>query len=91
MSSGEFQQGKTATGSTPRIVGMRVVPVAASDSMLLSLSGAHAPLITRNIVVLTDSEGRTGLGETPGGERVLQIPVEPGVRCLVYLAHSRRR
>ena len=39
---------------TPRITGMRVVPVAGRDSMLLNLSGAHAPFFTRNVVILTD-------------------------------------
>ena len=51
---------------------MRVVPVAGQDSMLLNLSGAHAPLFTRNIVILTDSSGHTGLGEVPGGEAIAQ-------------------
>lgn len=55
---------------TPVIRDMRVVPVAGRDSMLLNLSGAHAPYFTRNVVVLTDSAGRTGLGEVPGGEAI---------------------
>ncbi|WP_330172306.1 glucarate dehydratase [Streptomyces sp. NBC_01498] len=55
---------------TPSVVAVRVVPVAGEDSMLLNLSGAHAPHFTRNLVVLTDSEGRTGVGEVPGGERI---------------------
>ena len=42
---------------------MRVVPVAGRDSMLLNLSGAHGPYFTRNIVLLKDSAGRTGVGE----------------------------
>jgi glucarate dehydratase len=54
----------------PAVTGMRVVPVAGEDSMLLNLSGAHAPLFTRNIVVVTDSLGNTGLGEVPGGEAI---------------------
>jgi glucarate dehydratase len=49
---------------------MRVVPVAGEDSMLLNLSGVHGPLFTRNIVILTDSLGHTGLGEVPGGEAI---------------------
>ncbi|MEO7223706.1 MAG: enolase C-terminal domain-like protein [Devosia sp.] len=56
--------------ATPVITGLRVVPVAGQDSMLLNLSGAHAPLFTRNIVIVTDSAGRTGLGEVPGGEAI---------------------
>lgn len=61
---------------TPRIVDLKVVPVAGHDSMLLNLSGAHAPLFTRNIVILTDSSGRTGLGEVPGGEAIRQTLLE---------------
>jgi glucarate dehydratase len=38
--------------------------------MLLNLSGAHGPFFTRNIVILTDSAGNTGLGEVPGGEAI---------------------
>jgi glucarate dehydratase len=49
---------------------MRVVPVAGQDSMLLNLSGAHGPYFTRNIVILEDDEGRTGIGEVPGGEQI---------------------
>jgi glucarate dehydratase len=56
--------------ASPVVTGMRVVPVAGHDSMLLNLSGAHAPLFTRNIVILTDSLGNTGLGEVPGGEAI---------------------
>ena len=57
---------------TPKIVSMQVIPVAGRDSMLLNLSGAHAPFFTRNIVVMTDSNGNTGLGEVPGGEKIRQ-------------------
>ena len=57
---------------TPTIAEMRVIPVAGHDSMLLNLSGAHGPFFTRNIVVLKDSAGRTGVGEVPGGERIRQ-------------------
>ncbi len=49
---------------------MRVIPVAGHDSMLLNLSGAHAPLFVRTIVILEDSAGRVGVGEVPGGERI---------------------
>jgi glucarate dehydratase len=52
---------------------MRVIPVAGRDSMLLNLSGAHAPFFTRNVVVLTDDAGHTGAGEVPGGEKIRQV------------------
>jgi glucarate dehydratase len=60
------------TPSTPVITRMQVIPVAGHDGMLLNLSGAHGPFFTRNIVILTDSAGRTGLGEVPGGEKICQ-------------------
>ncbi|WP_395686280.1 glucarate dehydratase [Caenimonas koreensis] len=58
--------------STPRITGLRVIPVAGRDSMLLNLSGAHGPFFTRNLLLLTDSSGRVGVGEVPGGEKIRQ-------------------
>ena len=56
----------------PVITALRVIPVAGRDSMLLNLSGAHAPFFTRNLLILTDSAGRTGVGEVPGGEKIRQ-------------------
>lgn len=60
------------TQSSPVISGMKVIPVAGHDSMLLNIGGAHGPFFTRNIVVLTDSAGHTGVGEAPGGETIYQ-------------------
>jgi glucarate dehydratase len=60
------------THDTPKVTAMRVIPVAGRDSMLLNLSGAHAPFFTRNLLVLTDNAGRTGVGEVPGGEKIRQ-------------------
>ena len=57
---------------TPRVTAMRVIPVAGHDSMLLNLSGAHGPFFTRNVVVLQDNAGHTGVGEVPGGEAIRQ-------------------
>ncbi|MFJ5644816.1 enolase C-terminal domain-like protein [Streptomyces sp. NPDC093223] len=54
----------------PVVTRFSVYPVAGRDSMLLNLSGAHAPYFTRNVLVVEDSEGRTGLGEVPGGEAI---------------------
>ena len=64
--------------STPRIHSLRVIPVAGRDSMLLNLSGAHAPFFTRNLLILTDSAGRTGVGEVPGGEKIRQTLEDAG-------------
>jgi glucarate dehydratase len=56
--------------STPVISSLKVIPVAGRDSMLLNLSGAHAPFFTRNIIILKDSSGNEGIGEVPGGEKI---------------------
>jgi len=77
------------TTGTPAITDMQVIPVAGQDSMLLNLSGAHGPLFTRNVVILRDSAGRTGVGEVPGGERIRQTledsrPLVVGARLGEY-------
>jgi glucarate dehydratase len=56
--------------STPTVTDLQVIPVAGRDSMLLNLSGAHGPYFTRNLLILTDSAGRRGVGEVPGGEKI---------------------
>ncbi len=61
---------KPSAAATPRITRVQVIPVAGHDGMLLNLSGAHGPFFTRNLLVLTDSSGRTGVGEVPGGEKI---------------------
>ena len=66
------------SSNAPVITSLRVVPVAGQDSMLLNLSGAHGPWFTRNIVILTDSAGNTGLGEVPGGEKIRQTIEDAG-------------
>jgi len=59
-----------AIGGAPIVTEMQVVPVAGYDSMLLNLCGAHAPFFTRNIVILKDSAGNTGVGEVPGCDSI---------------------
>ena len=56
--------------SSPVITQLRVIPVAGHDSMLMNLSGAHGAFFTRNLLILTDNAGRTGIGEVPGGEKI---------------------
>ncbi|MDC7229463.1 MAG: enolase C-terminal domain-like protein [Sphaerochaetaceae bacterium] len=73
----------------PYIQKMEVFPVAGKDSMLLNLSGAHAPYFTRNIVILTDSQGNTGVGEVPGGQKITKAledvkPVVEGSKISEY-------
>ena len=62
----------TSVRGAPVVTALRVIPVAGHDGMLMNLSGAHAPFFTRNIVILTDSSGNTGVGEVPGGEKIRQ-------------------
>ncbi len=56
--------------ASPVVTALRVIPVAGHDSMLMNLSGAHGAFFTRNLLVLTDSAGHTGVGEVPGGENI---------------------
>ena len=59
----------------PTVTEMRVIPVAGRDSMLLNLSGAHAPFFTRNVIILKDNAGHTGVGEVPGVK--VPFPLHP--------------
>lgn len=75
--------------TAPTITEMLVIPVAGRDSMLLNLSGAHAPFFTRNLLVLRDSAGNEGVGEVPGGEKIRQtledaIPLVVGKTAAEY-------
>ena len=63
---------KGALRESPLVTEMSVIPVAGHDSMLLNLSGAHGPFFTRNVVILKDNAGNTGVGEVPGGARIRQ-------------------
>ena len=89
-----------STNGTPVVTGMQVIPVAGYDSMLLSLSGCHAPLFARNIVLITDSAGHTGIGETHGGDKitaalesykelVIGRPIGQWRRIVYELGHGR--
>ena len=57
----------------PTIEKVEVYPVAGYDSMLLNLSGAHGPYFTRNVVILTDSEGVEGISEVPGSTKITEV------------------
>ena len=75
---------------SPRVTGMRVIPVAGFDSMLLNLSGAHAPHFTRNIVLLDDNAGHCGVGEVPGGEAIRAVLEESRPLVLNAMLGSRQ-
>lgn len=81
--------------SSPRVTMMRVIPVAAPDSMLLNIAGAHAPLVARNVVVMTDSAGNTGLGEVPGNVSITRtlldaVPMVVNTEVARYRSTVRR-
>ena len=61
---------RAGLAGAPVVTAMDVIPVAGRDSMLLNLSGAHGPFFTRNLVILSDNSGHTGVGEVPGGEKI---------------------
>ncbi|MEF7617470.1 enolase C-terminal domain-like protein, partial [Aquincola sp. MAHUQ-54] len=77
--------------STPVITRLQAIPVAGRDSMLMNLSGAHGPFFTRNLVIITDSAGHTGIGEVPGGEKIRQT-LEDAAPLLVgqSIGHTQR-
>ncbi|WP_369047443.1 enolase C-terminal domain-like protein [Sinomonas sp. P10A9] len=59
--------------------------------MLLNLSGAHGPFFTRNICIVTDSDGRSGLGEVPGGEAIRRTIEDAGALLVGEpVTHYRR-
>jgi glucarate dehydratase len=79
-----------SASDTPTIRSMRVIPVAGRDGMLLNLSGAHGPFFTRNLLVLTDSANRTGVGEVPGGEKIRRT-LDDAARLVVGQPLGRHR
>lgn len=66
----------------PIVTTMQVVPVAGHDSMLMNIGGAHGAFFTRNIVILTDNAGHTGVGEAPGGDVILNTLVQARERVI---------
>lgn len=76
--------------TTPKISSVELVPVAGYDSMLLNLSGAHGPYFSRNIVILTDTDGNVGLGEVPGGGRIAST-IEEAAELLLGQEIARYR
>ena len=72
-----------STFTTPVVTAMQIVPVAGHDSMLMNLSGAHAPFFTRNIVIIKDNAGHTGVGEIPGGEKIRKTLEDPVAEAIV--------
>ncbi len=73
---------KSDFSGAPIVTGMKVIPVAGHDSMLMNIGGAHGAYFTRNIVILTDNAGHTGVGEAPGGEVILTTLLDARQRVI---------
>jgi len=52
----------------PRIVEMRITPIAITDPPLLNAAGMHAPYALRTIIELVTNDNITGISEIPGSE-----------------------
>jgi glucarate dehydratase len=57
-----------STFTTPVVTSMQIIPVAGHDSMLMNLSGAHAPFFTRNIVIIKDNPAIPAWAKFRAGE-----------------------
>lgn len=53
--------------TTPVVTEMQVIPVAGHDSDMLV--NPRAAFFARDIVIIKDNSGHTGVGEIPGGEK----------------------
>ncbi len=63
------------TGPSPaplKITGLKVTPIALPDPPLLNASGCHGPYFLRNIIEIETDGKIVGVGETNGGERIIQ-------------------
>ena len=76
------------SSGTPVITALRAIPVAGRDSMLLNLSGAHGPYFTRNLLIVTDSAGNTGVGEAPIALIIDRKRSEGGTRIFIPLTSA---
>ena len=65
-----MRRASSAEKHVPIITVMEVVPIAEHHSMQLNLSGADALFVIRTPLILSDSDGNTGLCEVSGGEAI---------------------
>ena len=59
-----MRRASIAEKHVPMIPAMEVLPIADHD----------ASYFTRNLLILSDSDGNTGVGEVPGGEAARSRP-----------------
>ena len=56
--------------NTPKVAAMEVYPWPARTVWSSTSPAPTPPTSPRNIVVLTDDRGNTGIGEVPGGQKI---------------------
>lgn len=62
----------TTFASTSIVTIIRAIPAAGHDSILMSPSDAHAPYLTRDIVIIKNSAEHTDVDEIPDSEKIRQ-------------------
>ena len=73
---GEIARGAVDRGSirrpidAPRVTEMQVIPSPPTRQHAAQSGAALTACFTRNLVILRDAAGHTGVGEVPGGERI---------------------
>ncbi len=73
---------RAASEGVRRIAGVRLTPVLVSDPPLLNVQGVHQPYTPRLIVEVVTDAGVTGIGETYGDTRYLEL-ARPYAEALV--------
>lgn len=54
--------------STPIVIKVQVIPATGYNNMEVTLSGAHAPYFTWDLVIVKDNSDRIGIGKIHGGD-----------------------
>jgi L-alanine-DL-glutamate epimerase-like enolase superfamily enzyme len=86
--TGGGTSGRMGVSGAPRVTEMLVVPVAGRDSMLLNLSGAHAPFFARNLLILRDDTGHTGVGSVRVAQTCRDFGLTWGSHSNNHLEHG---
>ncbi len=65
------QTQQTSAASQPRVIEVRITPIAFRDPPLLNVAGVHEPWALRSIIEVVTDEGQVGLGESYGDLQTL--------------------
>ena len=74
-----------------RIKHVRVTPVALPDPPILAASGCHGPYFLRSIIELTTDDGLIGVGESYGGQSIVDGLRQAGELATGHSAFGYRR